>query len=88
MVGESAERCVAALDILAAKIQNHSYHTESQRLNDILLQGEPPSTAITQEGSGQVEHFDAISVPLDLEGMDFDVGDMLWLNASAADILF
>lgn len=41
-----------------------------------------------QDGMGELGDVEEASVALDFEGMDFNANDMLWLNSSAADILF
>lgn len=85
-VGEWAERCVAALEILSSKIHGQPSHQDER------------ATATSTPGQGSPHQHDAsyfrnlenadMPPPIDLGDMDFDVGDMLWLNSSAADILF
>ncbi|KAM0420552.1 hypothetical protein ACHAPT_011721 [Fusarium lateritium] len=84
-VGESAERCVAALEILSAKIKGQSRSEEEVDQVPPLDEIRP---VVFQDGAEGFRDLGDSSVALDFEGMDFDVNDMLWLNSSAADILF
>ncbi|KAG6996936.1 hypothetical protein FOFC_07909 [Fusarium oxysporum] len=85
-VGESAERCVVALEILLAKIQGCRGSSRA------------PAEAVTREVSqsmfiddGQntgLAACDNLAPMMSLDGMNLDIDDMLWLNTSAAEILF
>uniref|UniRef100_A0A0B7JZM6 Xylanolytic transcriptional activator regulatory domain-containing protein n=2 Tax=Bionectria ochroleuca TaxID=29856 RepID=A0A0B7JZM6_BIOOC len=85
-VGESAERCVAALEILSSKIHGGSMQA-SQRAKGISICGGQHSHQATAGNLGNWENPEA-PTPIDLGDMDFDVSDMFWLNGSTADILF
>ncbi|CAH0037953.1 unnamed protein product [Clonostachys solani] len=89
-VGESAERCIAALEILLEKIQGQCQIivrlTQKEASN-------PDSSIAAPEVSSQSEATQFgdtgpfSSSLVDLEGIDFNVDDMFWLNCSVADIL-
>ena len=92
-VGESAERCVAALEILLAKIQGRSHSqrsekraAESSSLRDI---GNQNDTVTGQGNDEDLREFEDIAANLNLAAADLGIDDnMLWLNSSVADILF
>lgn len=85
-VGESAERCVAALEILASRIMDKSGVEED--LNGQQSLEETQESIIVQNPAGELPGFRGPSINFDFDGMDFDINDMFWLNSSAADILF
>ncbi|EXL55811.1 hypothetical protein FOCG_03545 [Fusarium oxysporum f. sp. radicis-lycopersici 26381] len=85
-VGESAERCVAALEILASRIMDKSRVEED--LNGQQSLEETHQSIIVQNPAGELLGFRGPSINFDFNGMDFDINDMFWLNSSAADILF
>lgn len=85
-VGESAERCVAALEILSSKIHGESMKA-SQRPKGVSICGGQHSHQAT---AGNLENWGnpEAPIPIDLGDMNFDVSDMFWLSGSSADILF
>ncbi|RKK91840.1 hypothetical protein BFJ68_g16092 [Fusarium oxysporum] len=84
-VGDSAKRCVAALEILLAKIQGYHHISEhGEAHDDRALTG---NAFIEQQNDAPLVAFDDITGQIDLDGMDFDIDDMLWLNTSAAEFL-
>ncbi|KAH6983975.1 C6 transcription factor [Ilyonectria destructans] len=91
-VGESAERCVAALEILSTKIQGQSGSAQhgkdtaqSSSIDNILN----PDSITCQSDEGLLSGFDDLTASLNMEGMDFNIDDnLLWLNSSVADIMF
>ncbi|RKL21326.1 hypothetical protein BFJ70_g13485 [Fusarium oxysporum] len=85
-VGGSAERCVAALEILASRIMDKSRVEED--LNGQQSLEETHQSIIVQNPAGELPGFRGPSINFDFDGMDFDINDMFWLNSSAADILF
>src|ERR1700728_1559939 len=77
-LGQSAQRCVAALEILSAKVSvdanpldaNHDLNSESQRV----------TTDMTSATSLPDVPFDDYQVGLDFSGITFDLNDMSWLT--------
>lgn len=92
-VGKSAERCVAALEILLAKIQGRYHSQQSEKpgaetspMHDLGTQ----DGAVAEQGNEEgLREFDDIEASLNLAAVDLGIDDsMLWLNSSVADILF
>jgi hypothetical protein len=84
-VGDSAERCITALDILLAKIQGyHHIYEHGEAHDDGALTG---GAFIEQQSIAPPIAFDDVTGQIDLDGMDFDIDNMLWLNTSAAEFL-
>ncbi|KAM3502648.1 hypothetical protein MY10362_004717 [Beauveria mimosiformis] len=88
-VGESAERCVAALEILSAKFQSHASDRQPQHANDQVSTTERESVLDVAQPMHQ-EFPDIASLPndFDLNAIDLDISDMIWLNATVGDIIF
>ncbi|KAK2684441.1 hypothetical protein QWA68_016479 [Fusarium oxysporum] len=84
-VGDSAKRCVAALEILLAKIQGYHHISEHGKAHDDRALTR--NAFIEQQNNAPLVAFDDITGQIDLDGMDFDIDDMLWLNTSAAEFL-
>ncbi|KFG79883.1 putative C6 transcription factor [Metarhizium anisopliae] len=89
-VGESARRCIAALEILSAKFQHHTSQNPAQYASTWI--GETNSNT-TQESRGQYGVLGDLGGDLDLSGVNLNdiqlnVDDMVWLNTSAGDVLF
>jgi hypothetical protein len=78
-LGQSAQRCVAALEILSAKVSvdanpldvNQDVNSESQRA----------TTDMTSATSIPDVPFDDYQVGLDFSGITFDLNDMSWLTS-------
>lgn len=82
-VGPSAERCITALGLLAARIPAAS-HADVSRVvaEDDAYVVQPEDVAETGATSQLASH------TADFEHLDFNINDMFWLNTSAADIIF
>lgn len=89
-VGESAERCIAALEILLEKIQGQcqiiprSTQKEASNSDSSIA---VPEVSSQNEATQFGDTGPFSSSLVDLEGIDFNVDDMFWLNCSVADIL-
>lgn len=89
-VGESARRCIAALEILLAKFQHHANQNPAQYASTWISE---VNSNTTQDSRGQYGELRDLSGDLDLSGVDLDdiqlnVDDMMWLNTSVGDVLF
>ncbi|KAL6889950.1 hypothetical protein GGI43DRAFT_416099 [Trichoderma evansii] len=71
-LGESAKRCVAALEILSAKVSMHSVLPESLQEQSIDPEPLTPIPDVV---------FDDVLGGLDCSGIVFDSHDMLWLTS-------
>lgn len=85
-VGESAKRCVVALEILLSKIQGCRGLTRMPSEANAREPSEPMfpgggqnSSLLTNSSFGTI---------MDLDVLNLEIDDMLWLNTSAAEILF
>jgi hypothetical protein len=78
-LGQSAQRCVAALEILSAKVSVDAHPPEaSQDLNDDFQRTIIDMTSAT---SLPDVRFDDYQVGLDFSGITFDLNDMSWLTS-------
>ncbi len=87
-VGDSARRCIAALEILSAKFQHHTNQSPAQ-YGSIWID----ESNTTQEFRDHCGDLGYPSGDLDLTGVDLNdihlnVDDMLWLNTTASDVLY
>ncbi|CEI63362.1 unnamed protein product [Fusarium venenatum] len=85
-VGESAKRCVVALEILLSKIQGcrgltrmPSEANAREPSEPMFPSGGQNSNLLTNNSFGPI---------MDLDVLNLEIDDMLWLNTSAAEILF
>ena len=87
-VGESAGRCVAALEILSAKIPGENAAVPHQQLG--IDPSDPTRDAVGTNFASESGPSDDLSTVIEFDDInfDFDIEDMLWLNSNAADILF
>lgn len=76
LFGESAQRCVAALEILSAKV---SLSTEGSEPHIEGAHAEP--STIVPATNVQSGTFDQFQGDLDFSGITFDLNDMSWLNS-------
>lgn len=85
-VGPSAERCVTALGLLAAKIQ-----AVAQRdLPGAITEDEPCASEAEGAPLDEMANVSQLGDSMhstDFGYLDFDINDMFWLNTSAADII-
>ncbi|KAF2021654.1 hypothetical protein BU24DRAFT_417295 [Aaosphaeria arxii CBS 175.79] len=85
-VGESAKRCVVALEILLSKIQGCCgpsrvpAEANSGGMSEPIFPSEGQDSSIFTNGG--------LGPTMDLDVLNLDIDDMLWLNTSAAEILF
>ncbi|KAK1252000.1 hypothetical protein MKX08_003187, partial [Trichoderma sp. CBMAI-0020] len=84
-VGESAKRCVVALEILLSKIQDCRGPSRApaeanarEASEPMFPSGEQNSSLFTDSSFGPIT---------DLDVLNLEIDDMLWLNTSAAEIL-
>lgn len=89
-VGQSAERCVAALSILSAKIQSTRLddHDHARNFEHVHSSALPSGEVSINTMTSQDVVDDGLDFPLELSDLNFNIDDMFWLNASAADIIF
>ena len=92
-VGESAKRCVAALEILSAKFHHHVSHNQVRQDGYASIWTNKAESNAPQESRGPYGELEDLSGDLDLSGVDLDdfdlnFDDMMWLNTSAGDVLF
>ncbi|UNI24980.1 hypothetical protein JDV02_010693 [Purpureocillium takamizusanense] len=92
-VGQSAERCVAALGILSSKIPsaslyNHGNGDNLQSLVDVQVGGRSGSSSVENAFGQQNATDNELNFQFDFSNLDFDIDDMFWLNTSAAGIIF
>ncbi|KIY01104.1 uncharacterized protein Z520_02656 [Fonsecaea multimorphosa CBS 102226] len=89
-VGQSAERCNAALGILSAKIQAATQTAGTRGASYEVAVHEGSASAVATAGAelGQPRLDEDLAFPVDFGDMDFNIDDMLWLNTSAAEIIF
>lgn len=88
-VGESAQRCVAALEILSAKFQSHAAERQVQHADGQGSTSQRESdVGVSQLIHQQSPDIAALPTDFDLNAIDLDIGDMIWLNATAGDIIF
>lgn len=89
-VGDSAKRCIAALSLLSAKIQDVVDHTQGDGSN-VEQQDQDRdmhSVATLSAGCGWMDSIkDATFLP-DLEDIDFNVDDSSWLIDAPFDRMF
>ena len=96
-IGESAERCFAALEILSSKLQggvDMEAETAKSPRRDAHMQDdfttEPNSRGNANLHGNGMEGDAAWSFNLgttDFDALDFDIDDLLWLNTSGVDVL-
>lgn len=88
-VSQSAQRCIAALEILLAKVQNSGLNRSSEggNMERRLPLDEVHRASVLDEPTplGRGEDVDA---SMDFGGLDFNIDDMFWLNAPLTDFLF
>jgi hypothetical protein len=78
-LGQSAQRCVAALEILSAKVSADTHPLDvNQDLNSEFQRG---TTDMTSATSLPDVPFDDYQVGLDFSGITFDLNDMSWLTS-------
>lgn len=93
-ISESAARCLAALEILSAKVPRDPHDVPSRGTEyeqDAMVEMAIPDMTTTMMTDGTTDParpYDETSVPFDLGGFDFDIDDMMWLNSSAGEIMF
>ncbi|KAM3426555.1 hypothetical protein NHJ13734_009391 [Beauveria thailandica] len=88
-VGESAERCVAALEILSAKFQSHASDRQPQHAKDQVSTTRRESALdVAQPMHQELPDIAAFPTDFDLNAIDLDISDMMWLNATVGDIIF
>ncbi|CAH0018758.1 unnamed protein product [Clonostachys rhizophaga] len=88
-VSQSAQRCIAALEILLAKVQNAGLNRSSEGVNmeTRFPLDEMHRASVLDEPTilGRGEDADAL---VDFGGFNFNIDDMFWLNAPLTDFLF
>ena len=78
-VGESAKRCVVALEILSAKVPWEQTPTESG-------QDEVSNPAPEHPTPVSNIRFDDMQHDLDFSGINFDLNDIFWLNSMPGNL--
>lgn len=89
-VGDSAKRCIAALSLLSAKIQDVVDHTQGER-NNMERQDENrdiQSGATLSAGSGWMDSVEDTMLLPDFGDIDFDVDNSSWLIDAPFDRMF
>lgn len=89
-VGDSAKRCIAALNLLSAKIQDVVDHTQGEGTNTEQQNEERDaySVAAPSAGGGWMDFIQDTTLLPDLEHIDFDVDDPSWLIDAPIDRMF
>lgn len=77
-LGQSAQRCVAALEILSAKVSVDTYPADVNQ--DLNTEFQRATTDMTSAMSEPVP-FDDYQVGLDFSGITFNLNDMSWLTS-------
>ncbi len=78
-LGQSAQRCVAALEILSAKVSVDTYPPDVNP--DPNTEFQRATTDMTLATSVPDVPFDDYQVGLDFSGITFDLNDMSWLTS-------
>jgi len=78
-LGQSAQRCVAALEILSAKVSADAHSLDVNQ--DLNSEFQRATTDITSATSLPDVPFDDYQVGLDFSGITFDLNDMSWLTS-------
>lgn len=78
-LGQSAQRCVAALEILSAKVSVDTYPLEVNL--DPSSEFQRSTTDMTSATTLADVPFDDYQVGLDFSGITFDLNDMSWLTS-------
>lgn len=89
-VGDSAKRCIAALSLLSAKIQDVVDHTQGER-NNMERQDENRdihSGATLSAGTGWMDSVEDTMLLPDFGDIDFDVDNSSWLIDAPFDRMF
>lgn len=80
--GESAQRCVAALEILYAKV-SLSTEDSSNSSADLMAGGNNGDMAGNMQANGNMFNpYQNMHQDLDFSGIIFDLHDMSWLNSA------
>ena len=79
--GESAQRCVAALEILYAKV-SLSAEDSSNGSNDQVNVSNGDIAGDIQASSNMYNPYQNMHQDLDFSGIIFDLHDMSWLNSA------
>lgn len=89
-VGDSAKRCMAALSLLSAKIQDVVDHTQGEGTNTEQQDEDRDVHSITalSAGGGWMDFIQDTTLLPDLEDIDFNVDDPSWLIDAPIDRMF
>ncbi|CAH0054585.1 unnamed protein product [Clonostachys solani] len=88
-VSQSAERCIAALEILLTKVQNAGLNRSSERGNmETRLPLDEVHRISVLDESTPLGGGEDVNASVDFGGFDFNIDDMFWLNAPLTDFLF
>ncbi|CAG9961998.1 unnamed protein product [Clonostachys byssicola] len=88
-VSQSAQRCIAALEILLAKVRNAGLNRSSEGTTmerRLPLDEEVHRISVPDE-SAPLGRVDDVDASVDFGGFDFNIDDMFWLNAPLTDFL-
>jgi hypothetical protein len=78
-LGQSAQRCVAALEILSAKVSVDAYPLDVNQ--DLNSEFQRTTTDMASATTLPDVSFDDYQVGLDFRGITFDLNDMSWLTS-------
>jgi hypothetical protein len=78
-LGQSAQRCVAALEILSAKVSVDTYPPDVNQ--DLGADFQRATTDMASATSLPDVPFDDYQVGLEFSGITFDLNDMSWLTS-------
>lgn len=87
-VSQSAQRCIAALEILLAKVQNIGLNRSSEGVNmETRLPLDEVHRTSVLDAPAIVSRGEDVDASVDFGGFDFNIDDMFWLNAPLTDFL-